>query len=189
MIYWSQLNAGCLIPSPNERGPLVKIFRVRNSSLAKSLKNDSGFTLIELLVVIIILGILASITIVSVSTARSNAVERACQTDAVNIRQALDQYFIDNAGTFPSATGTNSYYTAANLSALIPNSATAPTNKFYIRTLPPLRGDVAGEDYYLQVNVTQTSTVVSSVNTIQGYTTTTGSTATPSTAITACVIP
>jgi general secretion pathway protein G len=167
----------------------VRNLKFGYSKSVTSLKDESGFTLIELLVVIIILGILASITIVSVSTARGNAVERACQTDAVNIRQALDQYFIDNAGTFPSATSTNTYYLAANLSALIPNSATAPTNKFYIRTLPPLRGDAAGEDYYLQINVTQSSTVVSSVNTIQGYTTTSGSSGAASTTITACVVP
>lgn len=176
------------VPIQTKESP-VRDLKFGYSKSVTSLKDDSGFTLIELLVVIIILGILASITIVSVSTARGNAVERACQTDAVNIRQALDQYFIDNAGTFPSATLTNTYYTAANLSALIPNSATAPTNKFYIRTLPPLRGDAAGEDYYLQINVTQSSTVVSSVNTIQGYTTTSGSSGAASTTITACVVP
>ena len=148
-------------------------------------KDDSGFTLIELLVVIIILGILASITIVSVSTARGNAVAKACQTDAVNLRQALDQYFIDNAGTFPNVTTGNTYYVNANLTTLVSGTKT------YIRSLPPLRGDASGSNYYLQINVSLTSgstTSVSTVNTIQGYSTTAGSTGTSNT-ITDCLVP
>ncbi|MFM8446881.1 MAG: type II secretion system protein [Candidatus Nanopelagicaceae bacterium] len=116
------------------------------SRLLKLKQNDdSGFTLIELLVVIIILGILASIVIVSISTARGSAVEKACKTDAVNLRQAIDQYYIDNNGSYPTAAG--AAYTATELGVLT-------TNQKYLRSLPPIKGDATGKDYYLTVTVT-----------------------------------
>ena len=135
-------------------------------------KKDSGFTLIELLVVIIILGILATIVIVNVSTARSSAVSRACQTDAVNIRQALDQYSIDNNGLFPVATSGATSYVTANLSSTL-----KPT---YLRSIPAMTGTgaPASADYFLSIAITTSGTTVTSVGTIQGFTV---STATPTT--------
>ena len=59
-----------------------------------------GFTLIELLVVISIIGILASIITVSLSTARAKGRDAKRIADIRSIQLSLEEYYNDN-GTFP----------------------------------------------------------------------------------------
>ena len=80
-----------------------------------------GFTLIELLVVIAIIGILASVVLASLNTARSEG-ENA--RDITNLNNARSQ-----AELFYSTTGNSTYTTVCsagtnNISALLPTGST-----------------------------------------------------------------
>ena len=68
----------------------------------KNLKN--GFTLIELLVVISIIGLLASVVLVSLNSTRSKARDTKRVAEVRQLINAL-QLYVDNVGTFPNATG------------------------------------------------------------------------------------
>ena len=110
-----------------------------------SLKSKSGFTLIELLVVIAIIGILSSVVLASLNTARAKARDARRVTDLKQLQIALELYFDTNNSyqvTGGAATWTEGRcspppdgwinkrdYTGAN--AYIPNLA--PT---YIAVLP-----------------------------------------------------
>jgi prepilin-type N-terminal cleavage/methylation domain-containing protein len=61
-----------------------------------------GFTLIELLVVVAIIGILASIIAVSLSSARAKGRDAKRISDLRTIQLALEEYYNDN-GAYPSA--------------------------------------------------------------------------------------
>jgi prepilin-type N-terminal cleavage/methylation domain-containing protein len=58
-------------------------------------KKKSGFTLIELLVVISIIGLLASVVLVSLTTAKEKAKRTKAISDLRNIRTAMEQMSID----------------------------------------------------------------------------------------------
>lgn len=57
-----------------------------------SIKQIAGFTLVELLIVIVILGILASVLIVGISSIMCTSKESATSTLMKNVGMALDQY-------------------------------------------------------------------------------------------------
>jgi type II secretion system protein G len=65
---------------------------------------NTGFTLIELLVVIAIIGILASVILASLNTARSKARDSKRISDLQELQKALEMYYFDY-GTYPGATG------------------------------------------------------------------------------------
>jgi len=106
-------------------------------------KNKKGFTLIELLVVVAIIGLLASIILASLSTARAKARDTKRLTELKQLQTAMELYRSDN-GTYPSAelnftvsidgcrglniaNGYHDWSTAINLGKLIPK---------YIGSLP-----------------------------------------------------
>lgn len=66
----------------------------------KSLKHSSGFTLIELLVVIAIIGILSSVVLASLNSARAKARDVKRQSDLKQLQVALELY-ADNKGSYP----------------------------------------------------------------------------------------
>jgi len=57
------------------------------------LKNKSGFTLIELLIVIAIVGIMSTLTIVSLDRAKSKARDARRLSDITQIQKALEVYY------------------------------------------------------------------------------------------------
>jgi len=66
------------------------------------MNNKHGFTLIELLVVITIIGLLATIVLVSLNSARAKARDAKRKGDLHQIELALTMYF-DTYGSYPSA--------------------------------------------------------------------------------------
>ncbi len=64
-----------------------------------------GFTLIELLVVIAIIGLLSSVVLASLSTARAKARNARRVSDVQEIRKALQLYALDHNGDYPSTSG------------------------------------------------------------------------------------
>lgn len=67
-------------------------------------RRPSGFTLIELLVVVAIIGVLSSIVLVSLNTARLKGRDAAREEEIHSIQNALELYFTEN-GYYPASGG------------------------------------------------------------------------------------
>ncbi len=67
------------------------------------MKPNRGFTLIELLVVIAIIGILSSVVLASLNSAREKSRDARRISDIKQLQLALELYFDDNSA-YPSAT-------------------------------------------------------------------------------------
>jgi type II secretion system protein G len=73
----------------------------------KKLRNkNKGFTLIELLVVIAIIGLLASVVLLALNSARQKARDAKRIADIRQIASAMELYFNDN-NSYPTASGTD----------------------------------------------------------------------------------
>ncbi len=99
----------------------------------KSIKNSKkGFTLIELLVVIAIIGILSSVVLASLSTARQKSRDAKRISDIGQVQLALELYF-DASSSYPwTALGITSLYTAKFLPQVpTPPSGTAAAYIYY----------------------------------------------------------
>jgi type II secretion system protein G len=101
------------------------------------IRGSKGFTLIELLVVIAIIGILSSVVLASLSTARAKSRDARRISDIGQIQLALELYY-DASSTYPTAATVNAISaqpTALNVLAsnYIPKVPTDPTaNQFYV---------------------------------------------------------
>jgi general secretion pathway protein G len=89
---------------------------VHRSSFRVHRPGQSGFSLIELIVVVTIIGILAGIAMINISTAQRKAREGALRENLSQMRKAIDNFYADKQ-RYP-----------ANLDELVPN---------YIRRIPP----------------------------------------------------
>lgn len=65
---------------------------------------SKGFTLIELLVVIAIIGILSSVVLASLTTARSRGTAAAVQSELANMRAQAELYYSTNGNSYGTAT-------------------------------------------------------------------------------------
>lgn len=82
-------------------------------------KNQKGFTLIELLVVIAIIGLLASIVLLALNSARAKSRDAKRLADVKELTTALELYYNDYSG-YPSASSALS----PNYVQAVPNSPT-----------------------------------------------------------------
>ncbi len=73
-----------------------------------STRSSRGFTLIELLVVIAIIGILSSVVLASLNSARSKGSDAAVMSDLDGIRTQAQLYFTDHANAYGTNTGVES---------------------------------------------------------------------------------
>lgn len=74
---------------------------VTTMTMSKKFSTSRGFTLIELLVVIAIIGILSSVVLASLNSARSKANDARRVSDLRQIQTALELYYDSNNG-YPS---------------------------------------------------------------------------------------
>ena len=65
--------------------------------------NKKGFTLIELLIVVAIIGLLATLAIISLTSAQAKARDTKRIADVKSMQNALEMYFNDNAA-YPTST-------------------------------------------------------------------------------------
>lgn len=88
----------------------MSIFNRRSSRPINVLKLSRGFTLVELLVVIAVIGILATLLLLQLGTARAKARDASRIAHVNQVRTAIEFYFDDNA----------QYFAATDMSALSP---------------------------------------------------------------------
>ena len=112
--------------------------------------NKKGFTLIELLVVIAIIGLLSTLSILALNTARARSRDARRVADIKQIQTALEMYFND-AGIYPANAGVANNspitYASSTYLAAVPVPPT-PTND---GTCPTLSG-VANLYTYVQTD-------------------------------------
>jgi prepilin-type N-terminal cleavage/methylation domain-containing protein len=97
--FWSVEDQNCRASKKALHKKLTEILQINFISIMK----NRGFTLIELLVVIAIIGILSSVVLASLTTARTRGQSASTQSQLSNMRAQAELFY--------STTGTNSYGT------------------------------------------------------------------------------
>lgn len=104
-------------------------------------KKEKAFTLIELLVVIAIIGILASVVIASLNSARGKARDARRISDMKALQTAVEMYYADN-GDYP---GTGHHSNFPSTACISSTSWTTPFNAdFLSKYIPALPSDPNG---------------------------------------------
>jgi prepilin-type N-terminal cleavage/methylation domain-containing protein len=89
-------------------------------------KNQKGFTLIELLVVIAIIGLLSTLSVVALNSARARARDARRLSDIQQIQSALEMYYNDS-NAYPTSLGTSIVGSSTYL-AIVPTAPTPADN-------------------------------------------------------------
>ena len=94
-----------------------------------------AFTLVELLVVIAIIGILSTLSVVALNSARAKARDARRLSDIKQIRTALDMYY-DSAGIYPTSLipGSHLSYNGLDFLAKVPDDPLSSQHYIYAQT-------------------------------------------------------
>lgn len=104
----------------------------------KSIKK--GFTLIEALIVAVIVGLLASIAIIKIGTARETSADSVGNAIAADINKAIQRAVIDGlTGPIPAAVNSN-----AGVEALVDALAAQPRNYFTDASVTKMKDFIGG---------------------------------------------
>lgn len=113
--------------------------------------NKKGFTLIELLVVIAIIGVLSTLSIVALNSARARSRDAKRISDVKQLQTALEMYYNDNGAypagtTLPSPLATNSvvYMTSVPAAPTPADGSCTTANNAYVYTSRAFGGQTAG---------------------------------------------
>lgn len=131
--------------------------------------NARGFTLIELLVVIAIIGLLASVVLASLNSARSKARDSYRANSIRQVQRAFELYADDHKGSYPVFAGWNgmdcasTYCDAAHQASI--NAVFVPT---YLPAWPrdPSANGGAG-DWGIQITSTATGYTIVTFNSVE----------------------
>ncbi|PLX28805.1 hypothetical protein C0581_00730 [Candidatus Parcubacteria bacterium] len=122
--------------------------------------NKKGFTLIELLVVIAIIGLLSTLAVVALGSARKKANDSKRLSDVKQVQTALELYYTDN-NTYPTTTGSvnlgTGSYVCLNAAGFAASGCTSP----YMGLVPAGPGNsefytyssAAGTDYVINATL------------------------------------
>ncbi len=179
---------GCLViikcPSPDlgegrVRGwwELIKL----NNSVFKDMKkiNKSGFTLIELLVVIAIIGLLSTIALNSLDSARAGARDAKRLSDLKTIQKAMELYMNDHDGHLPTATGGSAVALATSFASQLSE---------YLPSMPHNAYSLGAVKYYFICTSTISSSYVLMIYGLDKNPPTTGSPASGNMSMGGCYI-
>ena len=114
-------------------------------------KSASGFSLIELVIVVVIIGIIGAIAIPRMSRGSEAAQESALKANLSVLRNAVELYYVEHNGAYPTAANIEAQLTGrTNLAGAVADEnddlADFPFGP-YLRAIPPIPvGDNAGED-------------------------------------------
>ncbi len=110
------------------------------------MKSNKGFTLIELLVVIAIIGLLATVVMTSLNSARKKGRDTRRIEDINQLRSALEMYY-DSQGSYPASLN-NLTASSTRFLSVVPSD---PTNSGdYVYTYSPFNNNL---DYVLKANL------------------------------------
>lgn len=138
--------------------------------------NKKGFTLIELLVVIAIIGLLSTLAVVALGSARQKANDAKRLSDIKQVQTALELYYTDNSA-YPTGTAVDLGDTAAACLNSANGFTTASCANPYMGLVP--KGPVAGE-FYSYTGTTSTYTITATLQSGAGGFVAGGISATPS---------
>ncbi len=106
--------------------------------------NKKGFTLIELLVVIAIIGVLSTLAVVALGSARQKANDAKRLSDMKQVQTALELYYTDH-NAYPTSTTAMSIGVTGTSNCLDTTGFKATCTNPYMGLVP--KGPDAGENY------------------------------------------
>lgn len=140
------------------------------------MNNKKGFTLIELLVVIAIIGLLSTLAVVALGSARQKANDAKRLSDIKQIQTALELYYTDN-NSYPIAASAVNLGDTNHVCLNTAGFTTTGCSNPYMGLVP--KGPVAAE-YYTYTGSTSTYTISATLQAGAGGFATGGISATPS---------